>query len=203
MGLFDQILGAVNNPAQQGNMDQIGSILNTVNQVSNQQGINPSQTQSMMSILGGFVRSSLQQQASGGNSNPAAIVNQYGGTQPNPQAVQAVFGAGQIPQVVEAIAQRTGMNPQMIQSLLPLLVPVVLNLLKSGAMNSSAGNPNMGNMGGNMGNMGGNMGNPNFGGMNQAGANPVLNAFLDADRDGDVDISDALRVAGQFMNKPR
>jgi hypothetical protein len=192
MGLFDQILGAINNPAQQASTDQIGGILNTVQQVSSQQGIAPDQTQSMMSILGSFVRSSLQQQATGGYGNPAAIVNQYGGMQPNPQAVQAVFGAGQIPQVVQAIAQRTGLSPQMIQSLLPLLVPVVLNLLKSGAMNSSmAGNPNMGN--------------PNFGNapMNQAGSNPVLNAFLDADRDGDVDISDVLRVAGQYLNRPR
>ncbi|MEP0911888.1 DUF937 domain-containing protein [Leptolyngbya sp. GB1-A1] len=202
MGLFDQILGAINNPAQQGNVDQIGGILNTVQQVSNQQGINPSQTQSMMSILGGFVRSSLQQQAAGGYSNPTAIVNQYGGMQPNPQAVQAVFGAGQIPQVVQAMAQRTGLSPQIIQSLLPLLVPVVLNLLKSGATNSSmGGNPNMGNS--NFGNP--NMGNPNFGNapMHQAGSNPVLNAFLDADHDGDVDISDALRVAGQYVNQPR
>ena len=202
MGLFDQILGAINNPAQQGNVDQIGGILNTVQQVSNQQGINPSQTQSMMSILGGFVRSSLQQQAAGGHSNPTAIVNQYGGMQPNPQAVQAVFGAGQIPQVVQAIAQRTGLSPQIIQSLLPLLVPVVLNLLKAGATNSSmGGNPNMGNS--NFGNP--NMGNPNFGNAptHQAGSNPVLNAFLDADHDGDVDISDALRVAGQYVNQPR
>ncbi|MBD1853091.1 DUF937 domain-containing protein [Leptolyngbya sp. ST-U4] len=202
MGLFDQILGAINNPAQQGNVDQIGGILNTVQQVSNQQGINPSQTQSMMSILGGFVRSSLQQQAAGGYSNPTAIVNQYGSMQPNPQAVQAVFGAGQIPQVVQAMAQRTGLSPQIIQSLLPLLVPVVLNLLKSGATNSSmGGNPNMGNS--NFGNP--NMGNPNFGNapMHQAGSNPVLNAFLDADHDGDVDISDALRVAGQYVNQPR
>lgn len=196
MGLFDQILSAVNNPAQQASTDQIGSILNTVQQVSNQQGIAPSQTQSMMSILGSFVRSSLQQQAASGSHNPAAIVNQYGGMQPSTDAVQAVFGAGQIPQVVQAIAQQTGLNPQMIQSLLPLLVPVILNLLKSGAATSSMGSsPNMGP----------NMGNPNMGNtpMNQAGANPVLNAFLDADRDGDVDISDALRVAGQFMNQPR
>lgn len=195
MGLFDQILGAINNPAQQGSMDQIGSILNTVQQVSNQQGINPSQTQSVMSVLGNLVRSSLQQQASGGYSNPAAVVNQYGGMQPNPQAVQAVFGAGQIPQVVQAIAQQTGLNPQMIQSLLPLLVPVVLNLLKSGATNSQM-NAQMG---------GSPMGNSNFSNapVNQAGGNPVLSAFLDADGDGDVDISDALRVAGQYMNQGR
>lgn len=196
MGLFDQIISAINNPAQQASTDQLGGILDTVQQVSNQQGIAPSQTQSMMSILGSFVRSSLQQQAASGSSNPAAIVNQYGGMQPNPQAVQAVFGAGQTSQVVQTIAQQTGLNPQMIQSLLPLLVPVILNLLKSGAVNSSmGGEANMGYP-----NMGNPMGNAP---MNQAGANPVLNAFLDADRDGDVDISDALRVAGQFMNQPR
>lgn len=49
------------------------------------------------------------------------------------------------------------------QQMLPILVPLVLNLLQTG---SQTRNP-------------------------QGGANPVLNAFLDADRDGDVDISDA------------
>lgn len=32
-------------------------------------------------------------------------------------------------------------------------------------------------------------------------ANPLLAAFMDADRDGDVDLADTLRMAGRFMNR--
>jgi len=35
----------------------------------------------------------------------------------------------------------------------------------------------------------------------QGGANPVLNAFLDADRDGDVDIADAMQMAGRYLSR--
>jgi hypothetical protein len=53
------------------------------------------------------------------------------------------------------------------------LVPLVLNLLKTG---SNAQNP-------------------------AQGSNPVLNTFLDADGDGDVDITDAMSMAGRFLNQ--
>lgn len=50
-----------------------------------------------------------------------------------------------------------------------MLIPVVLNMLRSGTPTQ----------------------NP------QSGTNPVLNAFLDADRDGDVDIADAMQLASR------
>lgn len=77
----------------------------------------------------------------------------------------------QVAQIAQIAAQQTGLNPNLIQQMLPMLVPVVLNLLQGG---SRVQNP-------------------------QGGANPVLNAFLDADRDGDVDIAD--RYLGQSRYK--
>ena len=60
MSLFDQILGAVNNPGQQGSMDQLGSLVNMAQQVSGQNGMDPAMTQTVMSMLGGAVQSGLQ-----------------------------------------------------------------------------------------------------------------------------------------------
>ena len=76
-------------------------------------------------------------------------------------------------QLAETVAQRTGLDANMIQGLLPMLVPIVLNVLKSGA---NARNP-------------------------QGGGNPVLNSFLDADNDGDVDIADAMQMANRYMGR--
>ncbi|BAZ52438.1 hypothetical protein NIES4103_50990 [Nostoc sp. NIES-4103] len=174
MGLFDQIIGAVSNPNQQGSLGQIGNIINAVDQLSDRTGADPSTIQSVLGVVGNYVRSSLQEkQATGGNEQAQALVNQYSGTSPNPEAVDSLFSPAMQQQVAEVAAQRTGLDAGIIQQLLPLAVPVVLNFLQSGA---NAQNP-------------------------QGGGNPVLNSFLDADRDGDVDIADAIQLASQYIRR--
>ncbi|MBW4449901.1 MAG: DUF937 domain-containing protein [Spirirestis rafaelensis WJT71-NPBG6] len=174
MGLFEQIIGAVANPNQQGNIGQIGNIMNTVQQLSNTTGADSSTMQSVFSIIGGQVRSALQQKRdTDGNQAAEAVVNQFGGTSPNPSAVASLFSSGMQQQIAQTVAQRTGLDANMIQGLLPIVVPIVLNVLKSGA---NARNP-------------------------QGGGNSVLNSFLDADNDGDVDIADAMQMANRYMGR--
>ncbi|MBE9008118.1 DUF937 domain-containing protein [Fortiea sp. LEGE XX443] len=174
MGLFDQILGAVSNPNQQGSLGQLGGIINTVQQLSDRTGADSSTVQSVLGIVGNYVRSSLREkQATGGEAEAQALVNQYAGTSPNPQAVNSLFSVGMQQQVADVVSQRTGLDAGTIQQLLPLIVPVVLNFLQSGA----------------------NSQNP------QSSSNSVLSSFLDADRDGDVDIADAIRLASQYLGK--
>ncbi len=181
MGLFDQILGAVANPNQQGSLGQLGNIVNTVQQMSDtyggqsqHTGANPSTIQSILSIVGGQVRSALQQkQATDGNEAAQTFVNQYAGTSPNPQAVDSLFSPGIQQQIAQVAAQRTGLDAGIVQQLLPVAVPLVLKFLQSGA----------------------NTQNP------QTGGNSVLNSFLDADGDGDVDIADAIQMASQHIRR--
>ncbi|NDJ19818.1 DUF937 domain-containing protein [Myxacorys almedinensis] len=172
MSLFDQILGAVSNPQQQASTDQLGSILGVAQQVAGSHGIDGNATQAIMSVLGGHVRSALQNQQ---GNNPQDLVNQFAGLGNNPQAVQSLFPGGQQQQVAQDISQRTGFNTNTIVSMLPVLVPLALNLLKTGSATQSA---------------------------SQAG-NPVLNAFLDSNQDGKVDLGDAMGLAGQFLNQRR
>lgn len=174
MGLLDQILSAVDNPNQQASTGQLASILSSVDELSNSYNTNPSTMQSALSIVGNYVRSALQQKrAEAGYEGAQSIVDQYSGTYPNPQAVDALFGSYQIQQIVQAVAQRTGLDANSILQMLPILVPVVLNLLRTG---SNTQHP-------------------------QQGSNPVLNSFLDADRDGDVDIADAMMMAGRYLSR--
>jgi Bacterial protein of unknown function (DUF937) len=177
MALFDQILGAIANPNQQGSPDQLGGIINTVQQLATSRGVDPATTQTALSVAGGYVRSALQQQrAQGGNVE--GLVNQYAGTTPNAGAVQALFSPSQQQQVAQAISQATGLNAETVQSILPVIIPIALNFLKSGATAQT----------------------PQPGG---AGGNPVLGAFLDADGDGDVDLGDTMSMAGRFLNQSR
>ena len=172
MTFFNQILGALQNPAQAASPGQVANILSTVDQVSDSYGTDRNTTQSALSIVGNYVRSALQQKReTQGYDQAQSIVNQYSGSYPNPQAVNSLFSPQQTNGVIDAVAQKTGLNPQMIQQMLPILVPIVLNMLQTG---SNAQSPQ--------------------------GGNPVLNAFLDADHDGDVDISDAMHLAARHLS---
>lgn len=174
MGLFDQIVSALNDPDLQANTGQLENIVTTVQQVANQAGVAPDTTEAAMSMLGGYVRSALQQQRlNQGQESVQAVVNQYSGTGSSQAAVNQLFSPQQQEQIASAIAQRTGINAKTLISLLPILVPVVLNLLQTGTNTRSP----------------------------QQGNNPVLSGFLDADGDGDVDIADAMRLAGRYLNK--
>ena len=174
MGLFDQILGAMDNPNQQASPNQLGSILGAVEQLSGNQGVDAGTTQLAMSVLGGYVRSALQDvRSQSGDAQAQQVVNQFSGTNPNPEAVQSLFGGGQLAQIVQDIAQKTGLNNATVQAMIPVLVPLVLNLLQTG---SNTQNP-------------------------AQGGNPVLKTFLDADGDGDVDITDTISMASRFMNQ--
>ena len=174
MGLFDQVINAVNSSNQEGSSGQLANILSTVQQLSNSYGTEPSTVQSVLSVVGNYVRSSLQQKRSiEGNESAQAIVNNYSGTYPNQQAVQSLFSPNQQQQLAQSVAQTTGLNMNTIIQMLPILVPLVLNLLKTG---NQTQNP-------------------------QYGSNPVLNSFLDADRDGDVDIADAIQLASRHLGR--
>ena len=172
MSLFNQIVSAIGNPEQQASSNQLSSILNTVQQLASGDRANSDQIQSAMSIVGNFTRSALQTKRDlDGEQQVEGVIDRYAGTDPNPQAVQSLFNPLQIVEMTQQITNKTGLNPQLIQGLLPTLVPLVLNFLKTG---SKAGN---------------------------IAGNPVLSSFLDADGDGDVDIADAMMLAGRYLGK--
>jgi hypothetical protein len=187
MSFFDQILSAIEDPQQQASPDQLGGILGAVDQLSGSNGIDPAMMQTVMSMVGGAVQSSLQEQHSSmGPDHVMGLLNQFSGTSHNPSAMGAILNPGMQQQVASGISQKTGLDAGLILGLLPVLVPVVLNLINGGSSQQ----------GGGMGNMGG-------GAMPQqqasTGGNPLLNAFLDSDRSGSVDLGDALSMASQYL----
>ncbi|MEM8602381.1 MAG: hypothetical protein AAGF24_00910 [Cyanobacteria bacterium P01_H01_bin.121] len=176
MGLFDQIAGAISNPQAQASTGQLGSLLGVVQQLAGNQTANDTQTQAVMSVVGSFLRSSLQQQRSSqGAQQVEQVIDSYGGTTPNAAAVQALLSPQQQQQLAQTASAKTGLDAQMIQSMLPALIPVALNFLKMGSANA----PNQA--------------------APQTGGNSVLNSFLDADGDGDVDMGDMLANAQRFL----
>jgi hypothetical protein len=181
MGLFFDVLSAINNPNQNANVDQLSSITNTVQQVAASHNIEPSTMQTIMSSLGGALRPALRQQASSGgigNMLGQLAAGQMAGGGGGLGALSSFLTPQLQQQIAQTISQRTGLGAGTIQTMLPALIPVVMQLLNMGAPKSSMGATGM-------------------------AANPLLASFLDSDRDQDVDLGDVFKFAGRFLNPPR
>ncbi len=173
MSIFNQILNAIDNPNAEASTNQLSSILDTVQQLSNNYHTNPSSVQSAMSIVGNYTKSALKEQLNQGGTTPVnQLIDRFGGTQGNSQILSALFNSSQLQNMIQQISQRTGLNSGAIQSMLPVLVSLVLNLLKTGNIKTSI----------------------------QAN-NSVLNSFLDSDGDGDVDLNDAMNMAFRYLGR--
>ncbi|PAX55193.1 DUF937 domain-containing protein [Brunnivagina elsteri] len=172
MSIFFDLLSAINNPNQQANVSQLSSIINSVQNLTTNQGIDKSQLQSIMSIVGNQIRPALQQQeAIIGKGRLENLVSQVvisGGE----SALQSLFSPQLMQQIAETVTKQTGMNSNLIQSALPTLTSAVLSLLQMGAPQTGA------------------WGN----------SNPLLNSFLDTDSDGDTDLGDVMKFANRFLN---
>ncbi|MEM8779490.1 MAG: hypothetical protein AAGF26_11590 [Cyanobacteria bacterium P01_G01_bin.49] len=173
MQLFDQIISAINEPTKQASTTQLGTIINTVEQLSQGLGVEDKNTQTVTSIVGKYVRAALKEkQQSNGTEATEAVIDKYSGTSANLEAVQALLSPQQHQKMSQEASSSTGLNREIIESMLPTLIPLVLNFLNSGATK----------------------------GQGQVG-NTVLKGFLDTDSDGDVDISDALSLAKGFLSR--
>lgn len=174
MGLFDQVMGALDNPNQRASTDQLGTILGAVQQLAGSQDTNTDTMQQLMSIVGQYARTSLQQTSqTAGRDQAEDMVDRYAGTDPSTDAMQALFSPQQREQLADAASRRTGLSRDAILSLLPIVVPIVLKLLQTGSSKTGVSRQNQ--------------------------PNSVLNVFLDSDSDGDVDMGDAIAMAGRFL----
>jgi hypothetical protein len=171
MGLFFDVLSAINNPNQQGNVGQLETLTHTLGQAATTRGLDSAQMPTILSALGSVVGPALtQQKALVGGGQIENLIAQAGSTG-GASALQSLFPSAMQSQMVESVAQKTGLNPSMLQPLLPMLLPTVLGLL---------------NMGGSK--------------PGHQGPNTLLNTFLDGDRDGDTDLGDVMKFAGRFLN---
>ena len=134
MGLFNQILGAVSASGEGGAMGQMGGMVNTLQQLSQSSGANPDQMQSLLSVVGNFSRSALQEKEQNeGEEQVNNLVNQFSGLSANPLAVKALFSMPQLQQLVQVASDRTGLPSETIESALPTAVPLVLKVVQMGA----------------------------------------------------------------------
>jgi uncharacterized protein YidB (DUF937 family) len=189
MGVFFEILSAINNPEQKASINQLSQVTNAIQSLTDERGIDPSMTQSIMSTVGGYMRSALQQkdetggagqignlvgQLAGGGNQIGSIVGQLAGGNPSFSAIQSFIPPQIQQQMIEGLVQKTGLPTNAIQGMLPTLLPTVFNLLQMGSSKPGV-----------------------------SASNPVLNAFLDSSSEGGADLGNVIKFANRFLNPPK
>lgn len=172
MGMFFDVLNAINNPNLQGNVSQLETVINMLHSFAEQNNIPPSTMETILSTLGSLVKTNLRQSGGMGNNPLGGLLGQAAGAMGGAAALQALFPPQVQQQFAEAVAQRTGLDAGMIQSALPVILPAVMSLLNMGTPKSGVG-----------------------------GSNPLLAMFLDGDRDGDTDLGDVYKLATRYINR--
>uniref|UniRef100_A0A832H6P0 DUF937 domain-containing protein n=1 Tax=Oscillatoriales cyanobacterium SpSt-402 TaxID=2282168 RepID=A0A832H6P0_9CYAN len=141
MGLFFDVLSSINNPDQQGSVAQLESITGTIQQLATSQGLDTTKLQSVLTAVGGLLGPALKQQQTSlpSNSPLGNLVNQVSTTGAPAAALQSLFPPQLQQQLIQGIAQKTGINASTIQGLLPSLLPAIMGLLNMGANKSGSG----------------------------------------------------------------
>ena len=138
MGIFFEVLSAINNPQQEASVQQLGEITQSVQRLTQQNGLQPDAMQSVMSQLGPMLGPLMQQKMGGGGAG-----NMLGGLMSMATGGDSGLGALTAmitPQMLQAVGQQSGVNSNVLQNLIPSLLPVVMNIMKMGNSTGGGGN---------------------------------------------------------------
>jgi uncharacterized protein YidB (DUF937 family) len=171
MGLLQELENAINNPEQQASSDQLSNILETVQKAIVAQGVNPEVVQKLLSELGSQLRPIFQKLDQSDALKP--VIDSTTPDQPASQSqLDSLIKPEAQSQIIKDIAAKTGIDASALHNLLPTLLPAVIGMLGMGASTLQGISKNL-----------------------------ILRTFLDADKDGDVDLGDVFIHARKFILK--
>ncbi len=177
MGLFFDVLSSINNPNQQGSVEQLSGIMSAIQQLSASNGIQPSTMQTAVSALGGVLGPALKQQqmVTGGTAGLDSLLAQFtSGSNPGLGALSALLTPSLQQQLIQAVSQKSGISSSMIQQMLPVLIPAVMGLLGMGRPKPGA-----------------------------TAKNNLLEGLLNPQQSGGADLGEVIKFAGRFLNPAR
>jgi hypothetical protein len=172
MSLFQTVLESIENPNHAGSQQDLHGLLNLAALLPEFGGAQE-QVQPILGVLGSHLQDALneQQQNSGQTAVQQTVSNL---SQPGAglQEIVNLFGQERFDGLIGEIAQRTGLDSQLILQFLPALIPVVMKLLATGTHQTDP----------------------------QA-QNPVLNNFLGSNQNGGALLTEAFQLASQFLRR--
>ena len=130
MGLFFELLNSINDPKQSGSIDQLTGVMDGVKSMSQKYDLDPGTLQSVMSAMGDPMRSAIQAKTMNQSGNPMELLTPV--LSGNPTAISSLFTPALQQQMVQSVSQKTGVSTNVLQLVVPALIPVVMNLFKMG-----------------------------------------------------------------------
>lgn len=175
MGLFFDVLCAINDPNQQASVAQLETVINTMQELGASRGIEASKMQMVLSALSSCIRPALREQRNAlGDTQLKMLMSDVVGSSKAAAVIHSLFSSELQEQMATGISQKTGYAVEIIQAMLPMLILAVLMMLNLGASTSD-----------------------------DEAANPLLNNFLESDRDSEVDLGEVFKFANRFLNPPQ
>jgi hypothetical protein len=142
MSFFDSIISAIQSPQHSGSNQDLQSLANLAGLIPGLQR-NEQQIQPILNVLGPHLQAALneQKQAEGVGAAQQTVTTL---SQPgvSVQDLQNLFGADRFNSIINQISQTTGLNSQMILTALPLVIPVIMQLLATGTHQTDSQAPN-------------------------------------------------------------
>ena len=172
MSFFQTILDSIENPNHAGTQQDLSGLLNVAQALPLGQGAKQN-LQPILGVLGAHLQDALNQQhqSSGQGAVQQTVTNL---SQPGVSVgqVQNLFGQERFNGLITEISKRTGLSPQLILGLLPMLIPALMKLLATGNHQSDPQAPN-----------------------------PVLNNFLGSSQNGGALLTEAFELASRFLQR--
>jgi hypothetical protein len=106
--------------------------MDVVKSVGEKHDLDAGTLQSVMSVMGDPLRAAIQTQA--GSINPMDLLSTV--LSGNPSAINSLFTPQLQQQMIQIVAQKTGVSSSVIQAVVPALIPVVMGLFKMGSGSS-------------------------------------------------------------------
>jgi hypothetical protein len=140
MSFFDSIISAIQSPQHSGSNQDLQSLANLAGLIPGLQR-NEQQIQPILNVLGPHLQDALNEQK---QTEGAEAAQQTVTTLSQPgvsvQDLQNLFGADRFNGII--ISQITGLNSQLILTALPLVIPVIMQLLATGTHQTNPQAPN-------------------------------------------------------------
>jgi len=179
MSLFDAVLASLNDPSRATQSSDLEDLVSAFGGG----GASSTNAGQIAGLIGGFLKPMLQEeQAVGGAQGVDSFLQDIRQSASSPEQLRQVLGADRMDQMVGRAEQKTGLDASAIFRLLPIAIPAVIGLLQSGRPAATAAEGATG-------------------AATRSQTNPILAQFLDADRDGDLDIADVVRLTSIFLQK--
>jgi hypothetical protein len=171
MSFFDSIISAIQSPQHAGSNQDLQSLANLTSIIPGLQGAEQ-QIQPILNVLGPHLQDVLneqkQTQGAGAAQQTVTALSQAG---VSVQDLQSLFGVDRFNGIINQISHVTGLDSQLILTALPLVIPVIMQLMATGTHQTNPQAPN-----------------------------PVLNHFLGGQNGGAL-LNEAFQLASQYIKK--